>query len=67
MPGPGWSEAPVWVAIVFLIGFATWMVAPAMGAAIAVAVGCWAARSWARKKEAQRGGRLWGSSDSNRR
>jgi hypothetical protein len=67
MPGPGWSEAPVWVAMVFLVGFTTWMVAPAVGAAIAVAGGCWAARRWARRQEGQRGGRFWGRSDTSRR
>jgi Protein of unknown function (DUF3040) len=65
-PGPGWSEAPVWVAMVFLVGFTTWMVAPAVGVAIAVVGGCCAVRRWARTQEGRRG-RFWGRSDSSRR
>jgi hypothetical protein len=37
--GPGWSVVPPWVALVFLVGFVSWAVAPVAGAAVAV-IGC---------------------------
>jgi hypothetical protein len=64
--GPGWSEPPAWVLMVFLVGFATWMVAPAVGVAIAVAGCCWGVRRWTRRHEVRRGDQLWGGQDSRR-
>lgn len=65
--GPGWSTMPEWVLVVFLVGFTTWMVAPAVGSAVAVVACCWAARRWARKQEVRRGDLLWGGNGSGRR
>ena len=57
-----------WALVVFLVGFTTWMVAPAVGSAVAVVACCGAARRWARKQEARRGDLLpWGRKDSGRR
>jgi len=66
--GPGWSAVPTWMVVVFLVGFTTWMVAPAVGSAVAVVACCGAARRWARNQEAWRGDLLpWGSKGGGRR
>lgn len=66
--GPGWSAVPGWALMVFLVGFTTWMVAPAVGSAVAVVACCAAARRWARKQEARPGDLLpWGRKGSGRR
>jgi len=41
---PDWSVAPTWMMLVFLVAFASWVVAPAVGALVAVVSGCWALR-----------------------
>jgi len=62
------SSVPGWALVVFLVGFTTWMVAPAVGSAVAVVACCGAARRWARKQESRRGDLLpWGRKDSGRR
>jgi Protein of unknown function (DUF3040) len=65
---PGWSAVPGWALVVFLVGFTTWMVAPAVGSAVAVVACCGAARRWARNQEARPGDLLpWGRKGSGRR
>jgi hypothetical protein len=51
---------PLWVLIVFLVGFSTWMVAPTMGAVIAVVAACRAARHRARHGAGRHIDELWG-------
>jgi hypothetical protein len=56
------------MAVVFLVAFTTWMVAPVVGSAVAVVACCGAARRWARNQEVRRGDLLpWGRKDSGRR
>jgi hypothetical protein len=47
---PGWSAAPMWMVLVFLVAFASWVVAPAVGVAVAVVAGCWALRRTCRSR-----------------
>ena len=35
-PVPGWSVAPSWVLLVFVVAFVTWVVASALGVALVV-------------------------------
>lgn len=40
---PEWSTVPAWALMVFLVGFATWIIGPAAGMATAlIMVVCWA-------------------------
>ena len=55
--GPGWSVVPPWMLMVLLVGFTTWMVAPAVGAAIAVLGWARIARRWAQDAHDRREGR----------
>ena len=64
---PGWSSVPGWALVVFLVGFTTWMVAPAVGSAVAVVACCGAARRWARNQESRGDLLPWGRKDSGRR
>jgi Protein of unknown function (DUF3040) len=41
---PGWSVAPPWMIVVFLVAFGSWVVTPAIGGVIAVTAGCWVLR-----------------------
>jgi hypothetical protein len=52
--GSDWTVVPCWMAVVFLVGFTTWAVAPAVGVAIAVVGCCRIARDWARQTEGRR-------------
>jgi Protein of unknown function (DUF3040) len=54
--GPGWTVVPAWVLVVFLLGFTTWMVAPAVGAAVAVYGCARIARRWAQDAHRRRQG-----------
>lgn len=38
--GPGWSVAPRWMLVVFLVGFTSWIAGPAVGVAVTVLT-CW--------------------------
>jgi hypothetical protein len=60
---PGWSAAPTWMILVFLVAFASWVVAPAIGVVVAVVAGCWALRRTCRSRrrrgsEPARGSRM---------
>jgi hypothetical protein len=56
--GPGWSVVPPWVVLVFLVGFIGWTVAPAAGAAVAVAGCARIVRSRLRRGPGRRGNRF---------
>jgi DUF3040 family protein len=38
---PGWTVVPDWMLVVFVCGFATWVLGPALGGAVLVVGGCW--------------------------
>jgi hypothetical protein len=45
---PGWSVAPGGMMGVFLVGFAGWVISPALGAVVAAGIGtCWLWYRWA--------------------
>jgi hypothetical protein len=65
---PGWSVVPAWMLMVFVVAFVTWVVAPALGGAIAVIGCCWAGLRRARHLRVRGGADLngGGSRDDGR-
>jgi hypothetical protein len=51
---PGWSVAPPWMLMVFLVG-CTALVAPALGGAVAFVAGCWVVLDTMRRRRGRRG------------
>ena len=55
-PSAGWTVLPAWALLVFVIGFTTWMVAPAVGVVVAVIACAPIAQRWAKERCSRRDG-----------
>jgi len=52
---PGWSVAPRWMLLVFLVAACTWIVSPVLGALVIVVCGIGRLRARSARADAQRG------------
>jgi Protein of unknown function (DUF3040) len=46
----GWSTVPVWMLVVFLVGFGSWTVGPWLGGLVVAVAGCRVARDRMRRR-----------------